>query len=259
MPHVVVGDHRLGQHEPDVGEAELVGVGVGDALDEAHPVPGDRADGAAREARERRAGGERRAQRREALAQPAQRIARRCGSAARRRPRASTASPSRASNTARAPLPMKLQRAHFSPPCTDSNRNEVRPSSRRRNSESGVSRSAAISRTRGTTLPRSASFANSSWLGRSTGGLGGSEFLFFVAIATVAAAAGLERPDRVFPEADQAVAEGELDPARPLVRDLRPDRPAPALRDVLDARLRCRGRTTPRRSTASGRSAPSSA
>ena len=72
---VVVDDHGLGQHEPQVRQVELVGVLVGDLLDEAHPVVAHHADGAAHEARQLEPVGHGETLRAHAFAQQLERVA----------------------------------------------------------------------------------------------------------------------------------------------------------------------------------------
>ena len=52
MLEVVEDDEAVGEHEREVGQPELVGVGVAERLDRAHEVVAEEADGPARERRQ---------------------------------------------------------------------------------------------------------------------------------------------------------------------------------------------------------------
>ena len=103
VPHVVVDHDRLGQREPQLREIDLVGVVVGNALDEAHPVVAHRPDRAAHEARKLEPLGNRGLQARQLLAQDLQRDPRRPECAPSHPLRLhSTSRPARAEDGARA-------------------------------------------------------------------------------------------------------------------------------------------------------------
>ena len=155
------------------GKPNSSGLRVGHALDEAHPVVADHADRAAEEARQRRALERHRPQRRELRAQDLERVARRANALARARPPPTrTSRAARAKQRARAGADEAEARPTSRRPRPTRTGSSCAPSSSRRNSESGVSMSARISRTTGTQLPRLASSSKDSWDGRSTGGLG---------------------------------------------------------------------------------------
>src|SRR5262249_25532723 len=143
---------------------------------------------------------------------------------------------------------MKLNRPHFSPPSTDSNRKLVWPSSSRRNSESGVSMSARISRTTGTQFPRLASSSKDFWDGRSTAGSegparpggggksGGGSEAYQKAYEPSIQAVEQARPRarRLTAQADELVHELGVDAALAVLRDLHAEQPALAARQIFD-------------------------